>query len=99
MTRILLIAEHDGTTVNPSTAKCVTCASELPDAEIHVAVLAENGASLANEIAGLTSVDKVIQIDNPPIHILLPRYLRRKSSQLQTATPTSLARRRHSART
>ncbi len=65
MTRILLIAEHDGTTVNPSTAKCVTCASELPDAEIHVAVLAENGASLASEIAGLTSVDKVIQIDNP----------------------------------
>ena len=65
MTRILLIAEHDGTTINPSTAKCVTCASELPDAEIHVAVLAENGASLASEIAGLTSVDKVIQVDNP----------------------------------
>jgi len=65
MTRILLVAEHDGTTINPSTAKCVTCASELPDAEIHVAVLAENGASLASEIAGLTSVDKVIQVDNP----------------------------------
>ncbi len=65
MTRILLVAEHDGTTINPSTAKCVTCASELPDAEIHVAVLAENGASLASEVAGLTSVDKVIQVDNP----------------------------------
>ncbi len=65
MTRILLVAEHDGTTINPSTANCVTCASELPDAEIHVAVLAENGASLASEVAGLTSVDKVIQVDNP----------------------------------
>lgn len=65
MTRILLIAEHDGTSINPSTAKCVTCASEIPDAEIHVAVLAEDGASLAGEVAGLTSVDKVIQVDNP----------------------------------
>ena len=65
MTRILLVAEHDGTTINPSTAQCVTCASELPDAEIHVAVLAENGASLASKVAGLTSVDKVIQVDNP----------------------------------
>ena len=65
MTKILLIAEHDGSTINLSTAKCVTCASEIPDAEIHVAVFAEDGANLASEIAGLTAVDKVIRVDNP----------------------------------
>lgn len=65
MTRILLIAEHDGATVNLSTAKCVTCASEIPDAEIHVAVFAEDSAELAVEVAGLTGVDKVLRVDNP----------------------------------
>lgn len=64
MTKILLIAEHDGSTMNPSTAKCVSCASEIPDAEIHVAVFAEDGASLVSQFAGLTGVDKVLQVDN-----------------------------------
>ena len=65
MTKILLIAEHDGSTINASTAKCVTCASQIPDAEIHVAVFADDGANLATEVAALASVDKVIQVDNP----------------------------------
>ena len=65
MTKILLIAEHDGATVNPATAKCVSCASEIPDAEIHIAVFAENGAGLAAEAAAIASVDKVIHFDNP----------------------------------
>ena len=65
MTKILLIAEHDGATVNPATAKCVSCASEIPDAEIHIAVFAENGAGLAAEAAAIASVDKVIHVDNP----------------------------------
>jgi electron transfer flavoprotein alpha subunit len=65
MTKILLIAEHDGATVNPATAKCVSCASEIPDAEIHIAVFAESGAGIAAEAAAIASVDKVIHVDNP----------------------------------
>ena len=65
MTKILLIAEHDGATINQATARCVSCASDIPDAEIHVAVFAKDGANLASEAAGLTSVDKVILVDNP----------------------------------
>jgi len=65
MTKILLIAEHDGSTINPATAKCVTCAAEIPDAEIHVAVLADGGDSLAREVAKLALVDKVLKLDNP----------------------------------
>ena len=65
MTKILLIAEHDGSSINPATAKCVSCAAEIPDAEIHIAVFAEEGAGLAAEAAAIASVDKVIHIDNP----------------------------------
>ena len=65
MTRVLLIAEHDGTSINQSTAKCVACATELPDAEVHVAVFADDGATLAAEAARLTSVAKVLQVDRP----------------------------------
>jgi len=65
MSTILLIAEHDGTTINPSTAKSVACASELPDAEIHVAVFAADGAAVAAQAAEIASVSKVLQVDNP----------------------------------
>ncbi|MGH8167094.1 MAG: electron transfer flavoprotein subunit alpha/FixB family protein, partial [Woeseiaceae bacterium] len=60
MSRVLLIAEHDGTSINQSTAKCVACATELPGAEVHVAVFADDGATLAAEAAHLTSVAKVL---------------------------------------
>jgi len=65
MSKILLIAEHANGTANPSTPKCIACAAELPDAEIDVAVFAENGESVAAEIATMSSVAKVIRVDNP----------------------------------
>jgi electron transfer flavoprotein alpha subunit len=64
MSKVLIIAEHDGTSVNPSTAKCVACASELPDAEIHIGVFAENGEALAGDAATLAGVSKVIRVDH-----------------------------------
>jgi electron transfer flavoprotein alpha subunit len=80
MTGILLVAEHDGSTINPSTAKCVTCASEIPGAEIHIVVFAEDGAALAQEAAGITGVAKVIQVNNaanahPVASILAPQIV------------------------
>jgi len=80
MTKILLIAEHDGTTINPATAKCVSCAAEIPDAEIHIAVFAENGAGVAAEAAAIASVGKVIHVDNaanayPVAAILAPQVV------------------------
>ncbi len=65
MTKVLLVAEHDGTTLNPSTAKCVSCAGELPDAEIDVVVFAEDGTDIAKQAAAISGVAKVIQVDNP----------------------------------
>ena len=34
MSKILIVAEHDGGKLNASTLKCVTCATRLPDATI-----------------------------------------------------------------
>jgi electron transfer flavoprotein alpha subunit len=65
MSKILIIAEHADGSVNPCTAKCLSCAADIPDATIHVAIFAADGAALASEIATLASVSTVIQIDNP----------------------------------
>ncbi len=65
MPKILVIAEHDGSSLNPSTAKCVACAAEIPDAEIDVAVFADGGANIAKAAAQLDSVSKVLLVDDP----------------------------------
>jgi len=65
MSRILLIADHDGTTLNAATAKAVACAASIPDAEIDVAVFAADGAAVAAQAAQLDSVSKVLQVDHP----------------------------------
>jgi len=65
MSKILIIAEHAHGVLNQSTAKCVACASEIPDAEIHVAVVADNSEAVAAAAAGLASVKSVICVDNP----------------------------------
>jgi electron transfer flavoprotein alpha subunit len=60
MAKVLLIAEHDGESLNPSTAKCVACAADIAAADIDVAVFAESAASIAAEAASLESVSRVI---------------------------------------
>ncbi len=65
MLKILVIAEHDGSSLNPSTAKCLACAAKIPDAEVDVAVIADGGATIANAAAQLDFVSKVLLVDNP----------------------------------
>jgi electron transfer flavoprotein alpha subunit len=62
--RILIVAEHDGTKLNPSTAKCVSCARALADAEITVVVLAADAAAVAAQAAQLAGVARVLTIEN-----------------------------------
>ena len=47
MSKILVIAEHDGSKLNPATAKCVACASAIPGADITVLVLAASAGAVA----------------------------------------------------
>lgn len=63
--KILLIAEHDGARLNLSTAKCVTCARAIPDAEITIAVFAADGAAVAAQAASLAGVALVLRVDHP----------------------------------
>ena len=63
MSKILVIAEHDGTRLNPSTAKCVTCAAAV-GGSIDVLVLAVDGSAVAAQAATLEGVAKVLVADD-----------------------------------
>jgi electron transfer flavoprotein alpha subunit len=63
MHKILIIGEHDGKTLNPATAKCVTCAKAIPDSEITIALLGADTASVASQAAALAGVKSVLRVD------------------------------------
>jgi electron transfer flavoprotein alpha subunit len=65
MPKILIIGEHDGKTLNPATAKCVTCAAAIADGDITIALLGADTAAVATQAAGLAGVKSVIRIDRP----------------------------------
>jgi electron transfer flavoprotein alpha subunit len=62
--KILIVAEHDGTKLNPSTAKSVTCARGIQGAEIVVAVFAAKADVIAAQAAQLTGVTRVLTVEN-----------------------------------
>jgi len=62
MSRILIIAEHDGSSLNIATAKCVSCAQAI-GGEIDIAVFGSGIDAIAAEAATLDSVNKVIAIN------------------------------------
>jgi electron transfer flavoprotein alpha subunit len=64
MANILVIAEHDGTHLNPSTAKCVACAAKIDGANIDVVVLASAVSAVAADAARLDGVGKVLTVEN-----------------------------------
>jgi electron transfer flavoprotein alpha subunit len=64
MSKILVIAEHDGARLNPSTSKCVSCASKIAGSTIDVLVLATDGAAVASQAAAIAGVGKVLVAEN-----------------------------------
>ena len=65
MHKVLIVGEHDGQTLNPATAKCVTCAGSIPDAEITLAVFGSNTAQVAAQAGALAGVKSVLRVDRP----------------------------------
>jgi electron transfer flavoprotein alpha subunit len=63
MHKILIIGEHDGKTLNPATAKCVTCAKAIADSEITIALFGADTAGVASQAAALAGVRSVLRID------------------------------------
>ena len=62
MNRILIVAEHDGSRLNPAIAKCVTCARGIADAQITLAVFAADPSAVAADAAAVAGVDRVITV-------------------------------------
>ena len=62
--KVLIVAEHDGSRLNQSTARCVSCAHALQGAEITVAVCAADAAAVAQQAAQLQGVARVITVEN-----------------------------------
>jgi electron transfer flavoprotein alpha subunit len=65
MHKVLIVGEHDGKALNPSTAKCVTCAKGIPDADITIVLLGEDTSKVAPQAAALAGVKFVMRVDRP----------------------------------
>ena len=63
MARVLLLAEHDGNTLNVSTARSLRCAAELGD--VDVAIFGDNTETVAGMAAALEGAGRVLRIDRP----------------------------------
>lgn len=63
MSKVLVIAEHNGTELNQSTAKCVACAKQIEGAEVDVAVFAASASSVAAEAADISGVERVLTVE------------------------------------
>lgn len=62
MSRTLIIAEHDGQTLNPSTAKCISCATAIGN-ECDLIIMGADNAVLATQATSISGVSKVISIE------------------------------------
>jgi electron transfer flavoprotein alpha subunit len=80
--KILVIAEHDGARLNLSTAKCVTCARSIPEAEVTIAVFAADGSAIAAQAAALAGVAQVLRIDHPAHAQLLAAMIAPQAAKL-----------------
>jgi electron transfer flavoprotein alpha subunit len=64
MNKVIIVAEHADGRLNPATAKCVSCAATIPDADISIAVFAADGAAVAADAAALAGVARVLVIEH-----------------------------------
>ena len=61
MSKILIIAEHDGQALNPSTAKTLSCAKAIGE-DIDVVVFADAPDAPASQAATLEGVSRVLTV-------------------------------------
>ena len=63
MANVLIVAEHDGSTLSPVTAKCVTCATSFDSDGVDIALFGGAHRCVADAAAQITGVGKVICIE------------------------------------
>lgn len=62
MSRTLIIAEHDGSNLNPSTAKCASCASAIGH-PFDIVVMGASISDISNQAATIDGASSIIAID------------------------------------
>lgn len=65
MSKVLIVADHDNSELNPSVAKAVSCAAAIPDATIDVVVFSNDGGSVAGQAAQIDGVARVLVVNDP----------------------------------
>ena len=81
MSKVLIIADHDGAQLGTGTARCVTAAAKLGAAQVDVAVLASPAAPIAAQVASLSGVAKVLAVERaenarPLAAVLAPQVVK-----------------------
>jgi electron transfer flavoprotein alpha subunit len=64
MAHILVVAEHGNGKLSQATAKTLSCALQLPAAEVSIVIFAADGAQVAAQAARLTGVQRVLCVDD-----------------------------------
>jgi len=62
MSRTLIIAEHDGTNLNPSTSKCANCATALGQ-DFDIVVMGASVNEIATQAAAIDGAGAIITVD------------------------------------
>ena len=79
MSDVLLVAEHDGATLNSSTGKAMACANAICDAidgeGVDVAVFAADGGAVCEQAAALEGASRVLNIERPENNAALAAVL------------------------
>jgi len=65
MSKVLVVAEHDGEALNPSTSRAVACALDLGPEAVDVAVFAEAENKPVQAAARLNGVTRVLLVEHP----------------------------------
>jgi electron transfer flavoprotein alpha subunit len=61
--KVLIIGEQSDGKLNGATAKCVSCAKSVPDAQIDVVLLGSSLSGIATQASGLEGVQKVLTVE------------------------------------
>ena len=62
MSRTLIIAEHDGTNLNPSTSKCAKCATAIGQ-DFDIVVMGASVSEIATQAAAIDGAGTIIAVD------------------------------------
>ena len=63
MSKVLILAEHDGAVLNPAIAKCVSCAADLHAENLDIAIFGSDCAAVAQQAAALLGVSQVLTVE------------------------------------